>query len=104
MPDPTSSSSQTGNGKQVPLWLRIIFGVIASGITSWSLNFASLHGVDFKTFGINSEIIKSTIESTLTGVFIAPECIPLAIAGVIVGIRLGLRTIVNAFTEKLPPT
>ena len=104
MADPTTSSSQTGNGKSgVPLLLRVACGVIASGFSSWVLNWCSLHGVDFKVFGINSELVKSTIDSTLTGVFVAPECIPLAIAGVILGIRQGFQIIWRSVSQPLPP-
>lgn len=105
MSDPsTQGSSPTGNGNSgPPLWLRIVIGAIASGVTGWSLNWFSLHGVDFKVWGVNSEFIKSTIESILTGVFVAPECIPLAIAGCILGIRQGWRIIWHSVTETLPP-
>lgn len=89
--------------KEVPLIARILLGVTASSTTSWMLTFGSLHGIDFTTLGISSEVIKSTITGGLTGVFVAPECIPLAIAGCILSLRLANRTIKNALTKDLPP-
>lgn len=52
---------------------RIMAGAIAGGISSWCLNWASLHGVDFKTFGVDSEYVKGAITGTLTGFFVAPD-------------------------------
>lgn len=105
MSDPSNQGlSSTGNGKTgVPLLLRVACGVVASGVSGWVLNWFSLHGVDFKVLGIDSEFVKSSIESTLTGLFVAPECIPLAIAGTILGIRKGFRIIWRSVTEALPP-
>lgn len=105
MSDPTNQGlSQTGDGKSgPPLWVRIVVGAVASGITGWALNFLSLAGVDFKVLGINSEFVKSTIESLLTGVYIAPECIPLAFATFVFSIRLGWRTAMSGFSKPLPP-
>lgn len=104
MADQTTSFSQTGNGKSgPPLWLRVTIGAIASGVTGWGLNWFSLHGVDFKVLGIDSEFIKSTIETLLTTVIFYPECIPLTIAAAILFVRKGARVVMNAFTEQLPP-
>ena len=89
--------------KQVPLFMRIVLGACASATSGFVLTWASLHGVDFKTLGINSEVVKSGIEGTLTGIFVAPECIPLAIAGVIYGCRKGFRIIWQSVTSPLPP-
>lgn len=52
---------------------RILAGVIAAGMSSWLLTWCSLHGVDFKTFGVDSELIKSSITGSLVGFFIAPD-------------------------------
>lgn len=89
--------------RTAPIWVRIVCGMVASGFSGWFLNFLSLHGVDFKVLGVDSEFVKSSIESTLTGIGTAPECIPLAIAGIIVSLRLACRTIRDAFTKPLPP-
>ena len=99
----TNAPSDDDNKKQVPLFMRIVLGACASATSGFVLTWASLHGIDFKTFGINSEVVKSGIEGTLTGIFVAPECIPLAIAGVIYGVRLSGRTIMGGFTKPLPP-
>ena len=89
--------------KQVPLFMRIVLGACASATSGFVLTWCSLNGVDFKTLGISSEVIKSGIEGTFTGIFVAPECIPLAVAGFIYGVRLSGRTIMGGFTKPLPP-
>jgi hypothetical protein len=97
-----TNTSTADDKKQVPLFLRIALGSAASAASGFILTWCSLHGVDFKTFGISSEVVKSTIEGTLTGIFVAPECIPLAVAGFIYGILLSGRTIMGGFTKPLP--
>lgn len=96
----SSSSSLTGSGKNVPLWVRIVCGIAAGAVTPWILTRASLAGVNFETWGINSEIIKGSISGLLTGIAVAPVE---TFVAVIISIRLAVRTIKNAFTSPLPP-
>lgn len=98
--DQTSPPSQTRNGKNVPLWVRIVCGILAGAVTPIILTQASLAGVNFETFGINSELVKGGISGLLTGVAVAPAetC-----AAVIISVRMAGRTVKNAFTSPLPP-
>lgn len=86
----------------VPLFVRIVSGILASGATSLILTMCSMSGTNFELAGVNSELIKASITGSLTGIFVAPECIPLAIAGFIISFRLAWRTVANAFTRQLP--
>lgn len=52
---------------------RVLAGVLAASISSWFLTWCSLRGVDFKTLGVDSEFVKSSITGTLVGFFIAPD-------------------------------
>jgi len=58
---------------------RAFAGAIAGGFTSWFLTWCSIHGVDFKTFGVDSELIKGGITGTLTGIFVAPDTLVFAL-------------------------
>lgn len=100
MADPTSSPPQTANGKNVPLWVRIVCGIAAGAVTPWILTQASLAGVNFETLGVNSEIVKGGISGLLTGFAVAPVE---TFVAVIISIRVALRTIKAAFTSPLPP-
>lgn len=101
MPDPLiPPPSQTSNGKNVPLWVRIVCGIAAGAVTPLILTQASLAGVNFETLGVNSEIVKGAISGVLTGVAVAPieTCV-----AIIISVRMAGRTIKNAFTSPLPP-
>lgn len=57
------AEGQTGLGK-------VGSGIISGLLASYIMNQASLHGVDFQLLGISSELIKSSIEGLLVGVFV----------------------------------
>lgn len=63
---------------------RVLAGAIAGGVASWFLTWSSLHGVDFKTFGVDSEIVKGGITGTLVGVFTAPDTLILGLRDIII--------------------
>lgn len=88
--------------KQMSLLTRFILGFLASGITTWTLTFCSLHGIDFTVWFVNSEAMKAAIVAFLTGVAGTPECIPKSIAIFIIFCRMSGRTIKNALTRPLP--
>lgn len=58
-----SAEGKTGHGK-------IVAGIIASGLTNYVMNQASLHGINFELIGISSEVVKATIDGTLVGVIV----------------------------------
>ena len=51
---------------------RIIIGAACGGLVSYALTQLSLHGVSFEEFGVNSEIIKGAITTTVTAYALAP--------------------------------
>jgi hypothetical protein len=53
--------------------VRIFTGILAGFVSSYVLNQCSLHGVDFKTMGVDSEIVKSGLEGTIVGFLMAPK-------------------------------
>lgn len=91
------------NKPNVSVITRVMLGVASSAVTSFLLTWCSLHGYDFKTLGVDSEGIKSTITGSITGVAVAPECIPMAIAAFIIYWRKAGRIISKSVTEELPP-
>ena len=58
----TSNTDQSGYGK-------LGAAMAASWGASYAMTQLSLHGVDFTEFGVNSEIVKSTIVGGLVGAF-----------------------------------
>ena len=75
MSDTTADQSSPVAGLSKPPvgFSRIMAGAVAGGISCWCLNWASLHGVDFKTLGVDSEYVKGGITGSLTGFFVAPD-------------------------------
>lgn len=73
MPDPivppinqqiAKDEGRTGLGK-------IIAGIVTGFFTTYLMNQASLHGVDFEAAGVSSEVVKSAINSALIGASVA---------------------------------
>lgn len=65
-------TDQPSTSEKDNTWLRIFVGAICSSITSYFLTYCSLHGVDFATLGISSEMVKGGIVGSITGFIIAP--------------------------------
>lgn len=68
MDEPTNqeiavSKGKIGHGK-------IVSGIIAGILTSYLMNQASLHGINFELLGVSSELVKSTIDGSLVGIII----------------------------------
>lgn len=63
MTDTTVSSRPTSSNSQ------IFSAILAAILASYFMTQFSLHGVDFETLGVPSEIVKSTIVGTLVGFF-----------------------------------
>lgn len=61
----TSNAPQNGSGMS-----KIIAGILAAGITSYTMNWFSLHGVDFKTLGMDSEVVKASLIGTIAGTIV----------------------------------
>lgn len=91
--------SQGGNGK-------IVAGILAAGATSYIMNWFSLHGVNFEVFGVDSEIVKSSLIGTLAGVFVGltPQHLVQNIVSFIYFIRQSYRDIISAATTDKIPT
>ena len=58
MTDQSQITANKGNGKAYTAFL-------ATAISTYGMNYMSLHGVDFQVFGVPSEIIKSGIDASL---------------------------------------
>ena len=86
---------------------KVVAGIIAAGVTSYLMNWCSLHGVDFKVFGLDSELIKSSLVGTIAGTVIGftPKNIVQDIVNIIIFVRLSYRKITSAATsENIPET
>lgn len=72
---------------------RLVVGFISGGLTSYILTQCSLRGVDFSTSGIDSEIIKGTINGTIVGFVVAPRNIIYTLCDGILFVRFAARTL-----------
>lgn len=76
---------------------------ILSGIvTTYIMNKASLHGVDFTLLGIPSELVKSTIDGTIIGTLVGftPAHFVAGILDGVVFVRTSWRKIVAAWVNN----
>lgn len=78
---------------------RVLAGVLAGAIASWSLTWCSLHGVDFKTFGVDSEVVKGGLTGTLVGVFTAPDTLLMSVRDVLIWAYNWVKTLKRAAEE-----
>jgi hypothetical protein len=76
--------------------VRIMTGIVSGFISSYILNQCSLHGVDFKTLGVDSEIVKSSLEGTIVGILIAPKNLVYASVDAILFVRFFFANIWKA--------
>jgi len=84
---------------------KIVSGILAAGLSSYLMNWFSLHGVDFEALGFPSEMVKASLIGTLTGLFVGltPHNFVQYVIAVIYFIRTSYRKIVSAATtDKLP--
>jgi hypothetical protein len=84
---------------------KIVSGILAAGLTSYFMNWCSLKGVNFALFGVDSEIVKSTLIGSLAGVFVGltPQHIVQEIVDAILFLRSSYRKICKAATtEDIP--
>lgn len=79
---------------------RLVVGAVGGGLSSFLLTQLSLHGVDFKELGIDSEIVKSAITATIVGLLVAPRNILFTIRDSILFARYALKIIWDAFLGK----
>lgn len=81
----------------------IISCLVSSLSATYLMNYASLHGVDFKVLAIPSEVVKSTLEAGLiTGiVWLTPQHIIAAMRDGIIWVRLSWRVLYKAATDPL---
>ena len=88
-PDPTSGNSKT------------ISSIFAAMVASYCMTQASLHGVNFETMGVSSEIVKSLLIGSLVGFFawLTPKNIVGAIRDAILFVRDAIISWRQAATE-----
>lgn len=86
-----TAEGKAGHGK-------IVSGIIAGIITSYIMNQASLHGINFELLGISSEIVKSTIDGSLIGVIIGltPSHFVAALCDMIIFFKTSIKQIREA--------
>lgn len=84
---------------------KIVSGILAAAVTSYFMNWCSLRGVDFKILGVDSEIVKSSLIGTLSGIFIGftPHNFVQSVVAAILFIRGSWRKIEDAATTKNLP-
>lgn len=70
----------------------------ASWAASYAMTQLSLHGVDFTEFGVNSEIVKSTIIGILVGFFtwVTPKHLVQSVTDAIIFCRNAIKEWTNA--------
>lgn len=69
------------------IFARIAVSVLATSMTTYVLNQFSLHGWNFAALGVDSEIIKSSIEGTVAGVVAAPRNLILSLGNGLIFVR-----------------
>lgn len=89
-------SSPPQNSTKSSILVRIATGIISGGISTYMLNYLSLKGVDFKTFGVDSEMVKSAIDGTIVGVVSAPSNLVYTLRDGILWVRFACKTLWNA--------
>lgn len=87
---------------KVSAFTRMIIGAIAAWVSSYLLNQLSLAGVDFKTLGLNSEMVKSTIEGVFVGLAVTPKNLVYSIRDGILFTRFALKTWHDALFNPPP--
>lgn len=85
--------------KQRPSLKRIASGALAGGISSYLLTWCSMHGVDFKVFGFDSELVKGAVTTTLTGFFVAPDTLVFLIRDILIWCHVSGASIWKAATQ-----
>lgn len=88
----TPTVKQSGSGKTIS-------GIAIAILSSYFVNWLSLRGMDFKTLGVDSELIKASIVGTLTGSFVAFT--PQNIVAQIVDIIRFLKNARKQITDEL---
>jgi hypothetical protein len=56
-------------GKPAPSGSKAFPAIISAFIASFTMNQFSLHGVNFETAGVSSEVVKSLLEGSMVGFF-----------------------------------
>lgn len=81
-------------------FVRLAAGAVAGGFSSYLLTQLSLHGVDFRELGIDSEIVKSTITGFLVGIVVAPRNIIFTLRDSILFCRFACKVLWDAIMGK----
>lgn len=68
MTDTTNQKIAQDQGK--PGFGKIGAGILSGFLTTFIMNYASLHGMDFTLAGIPSEVVKSGLDGALIGFFV----------------------------------
>lgn len=84
----TDTTNQPVNG-----YGKLGAAIVASWAASYAMTQFSLHGVDFTEFGVNSEIVKSTIVGALVGLFTwaSPSHLVGAVSNVILFVKGAMK-------------
>lgn len=90
----TSSLPKGGNGK-------LVTGFIATGISIYTMNYFSLHGINFQLMGVDSEIVKASIIALVTTflTWLTPQHVVDKITAAIVFLKRAKQQINNAGEE-----
>ena len=107
MPDaplqtPTKNSDNVGNAGNAGNGGKIGAAFLAAWGASYIMTQMSLHGVDFKVMGVDSEIVKSTIIAHLVTFFVwaTPRNLLAWFIGVIRAIKDAIHQIKDATKEE----
>ena len=69
-------------------------GILSGFFTTFLMNQASLHGIDFTVYGVSSEVVKSGLDGAIIGslVYLTPAHFVAAITDVIIFTKQTLRS------------
>lgn len=81
---------------------KIGCSIISALLSSYLLNKASLHGVNFELLGVSSEVVKASIDGALTGILVGltPTHFVASLCDAIVFVKSAFRQIGKAWTSN----
>lgn len=96
------SNQQIAQDQGKPGFGKIVAGVFSGFLTTFIMNQASLHGVDFTVDGVPSEVVKSGLDGALIGLFITatPSHFVASVADAIVFVKQSLRSWKEAWSSN----
>lgn len=102
MSNPAPTNQQIAEDQGKPGLGKIGAGILSGFLTTFIMNQASLHGVDFTVEGIPSEVVKSGLDGALIGFFVTltPQHFVASVADSIIFVKRSLRSWRDAWVNN----